>query len=173
MHTPVSQFPLSALFTEARTHKVWEPRDVSDELLAQVFNLAKWGPTSLNCTPARFVFVKSQEAKAKLIPALLGSNVAQVESAPVTVIVAHDEKFYEHLPTLFPAFDARPMFASNPALSNETALRNGSLQGAYFIIAARALGLDAGPMSGFDNASVDKTFFAGTSWRSNFLCNVG
>ena len=173
MHTPVSQVPLSALFTEARTHKVWEPRDVSDELLAQVFDLGKWGPTSLNCTPARFVFVKSKEAKAKLIPALLGSNVAQVESAPVTVIVAHDEKFYDHLPTLFPALDARPMFGSNPALSNETALRNGSLQGAYFIIAARAVGLDAGPMSGFDNAMVDKTFFAGTSWKSNFLCNVG
>lgn len=173
MHVSTPQESLATLFTEARTHKFWEPREVSDELLAQVFDLAKWGPTSLNCTPARFVFVKSKEAKAKLVPALLGSNVAQVESAPVTVIVAHDEKFYDQLPTLFPAFDARPMFVSNPVLSNETALRNGSLQGAYFIIAARALGLDAGPMSGFDNTLVDKTFLAGTSWKSNFLCNIG
>jgi len=172
MHV-IAQESLATLFTEARTHKVWEPREVSDELLAQVFDLAKWGPTSLNCAPARFVFVKSKKAKAKLTPALLGSNVAQVESAPVTVIVAHDEKFHEHLPTLFPAFDARPMFVSNPALSHETALRNGSLQGAYLIIAARALGLDAGPMSGFDNSMVDMTFLAGTSWKSNFLCNIG
>src|ERR1700747_216239 len=156
MHTPVSQGPISVLCPEARTHKVWDPRDVSDELLAQVFNLAKWGPTSLNCTPARFVFVKSQEAKAKLIPALLGSNVAQVESAPVTVIVAHDEKFYEHLPTLFPAFDARPMFAGNDALIHHSALRDSSLQGAYFMLAARALGFDTGPMAGFNNAKVDE-----------------
>jgi 3-hydroxypropanoate dehydrogenase len=173
MHAPIPQVSLPTLFTEARTHKAWEPREVSDELLAQMFDLAKWGPTSLNSLPARFVFVKSKEAKAKLIPALLGSNVPQVESAPVTAIVAYDEKFYDHLPTLFPAFDARSMFVSNPALSNETAFRNGSLQGAYFIIAARALGLEVGPMSGFDNALVDKTFFAGTSWKSNFLCNVG
>jgi 3-hydroxypropanoate dehydrogenase len=173
MHAPITQVSLSALFTEARTHKVWEPREVSDELLAQVFDLAKWGPTSANSIPARFVFVKSKEAKAKLMPALAGSNVSQVESAPVTVIVAYDEKFYDHLPTLFPAMDARSMFVSNPALSDQTAFRSGSLQGAYFIIAARALGLDVGPMSGFDNALVDKAFFTGTSWKSNFLCNVG
>jgi 3-hydroxypropanoate dehydrogenase len=138
-----------------------------------VFDLAKWAPTSVNSLPARFLFVKSQAAKAKLIPALAESNVPQVAQAPVTVIVAYDERFFDELPTLFPAFDAKSMFASNPALSEQTAFRNGSLQGAYFMLAARALGLDVGPMSGFDNAKVDEAFFKGTSWKSNFLCNVG
>ena len=173
MHAPVAKVSLAELFTDARTHHAWQQRDVSDELLTQVFDLAKWAPTSVNSLPARFLFVKSQAAKAKLIPALAESNVPQVAQAPVTVIVAYDERFFDELPTLFPAFDAKSMFASNPALSEQTAFRNGSLQGAYFMLAARALGLDVGPMSGFDNAKVDEAFFKGTSWKSNFLCNVG
>jgi 3-hydroxypropanoate dehydrogenase len=173
MHAPVAKVSLAELFTDARTHHVWQRKDVSDELLMQMFDLAKWAPTSVNSLPARFLFVKSQAAKAKLIPALAESNVPQVAQAPVTVIVAYDERFFDELPTLFPAFDAKSMFASNPALSEQTAFRNGSLQGAYFMLAARALGLDVGPMSGFDNAKVDEAFFKGTSWKSNFLCNVG
>jgi 3-hydroxypropanoate dehydrogenase len=164
---------VAQLFTEARTHHAWLDKPVGEPLLRRLYDLAKWGPTSANSVPARFVFVQSPAAKEKLIPTLLGSNVAQVKAAPVTVIAAYDRNFYEHLPFLFPAFDAKSMFASNPALSQETALRNGSLQGAYLILAARALGLDAGPMSGFDNAKVDEAFFAGTAWRSNFLCNIG
>jgi 3-hydroxypropanoate dehydrogenase len=173
MHAPVAKVSLAELFTDARTHHVWQRKDVSDELLMQMFDLAKWAPTSVNSLPARFLFVKSQAAKAKLFPALAESNVPQVAQAPVTVIVAYDERFFDELPTLFPAFDAKSMFASNPALSEQTAFRNGSLQGAYFMLAARALGLDVGPMSGFDNAKVDEAFFKGTSWKSNFLCNVG
>ena len=173
MHAPVAKVSLAELFTDARTHHAWQRKDVSDELLMQMFDLAKWAPTSVNSLPARFLFVKSQAAKAKLIPALAESNVPQVAQAPVTVIVAYDERFFDELPTLFPAFDAKSMFASNPALSEQTAFRNGSLQGAYFMLAARALGLDVGPMSGFDNAKVDEAFFKGTSWKSNFLCNVG
>jgi 3-hydroxypropanoate dehydrogenase len=164
---------IQQLFTDARTHHAWLDEPVGDDLLHAIYEVAKWGPTSANCTPARLVFVKSQEAKAKLIPTLLGSNVDQVKAAPVTVIVAFDEKFYDQLPRLFPFMDLKPMFASDKALSEVTTMRNGSLQGAYFILAARALGLDAGPMSGFDNAKVDEAFFKGTSWKSNFICNIG
>jgi 3-hydroxypropanoate dehydrogenase len=121
----------------------------------------------------RILFVKTQAAKEKLYPALQGSNADQVRTAPVTAVIAYDEKFYDELPTLFPAFDAKSLFQGNPQLSEQTAFRNSSLQGAYFMIAARALGLDVGPMSGFDNALVDETFFKGTTWKSNFLCNVG
>jgi 3-hydroxypropanoate dehydrogenase len=174
MHASIAKVvPLADLFTEARTHHAWQQIDVSDELLKRVFDLARWAPTSLNSLPARFLFVRSKAAKEKLIPALSASNVPQVVAAPVTVVVAYDEKFYEKLPTLFPAFDARPLFVANPALSQETAFRNSSLQGAYWMLAARALGLDIGPMSGFDNAKVDQTFFHGTSWKTNFLCNIG
>lgn len=173
MHAPIAKVSLAELFTDARTHHAWQQRDVSDELLHQVFELAKWAPTSLNSLPARFLFVKSETAKAKLIPALSASNVPQVVAATVTVVIAYDEKFYDQLPRLFPSFDARPLFAANAALSQETAFRNGSLQGAYLMMAARALGLDVGPMSGFDNAMVDDAFFKETSWKSNFLCNIG
>jgi 3-hydroxypropanoate dehydrogenase len=173
MHGSIAKVSIAELFTEARTHHAWEQRDVSDELLNELFDLAKWGPTSLNSLPARFLFVKSKAAKAKLAPALAESNVSQVVAAPVTVVVAYDEKFYDELPTLFPAFDAKQLFVANPTLSQETAFRNGSLQGAYLMLAARALGLDIGPMSGFDNAKVDEAFFKGTSWKSNFLCNIG
>jgi len=173
MTDAIAKESIQQLFTEARTHHGWLDKPVGDDLLHAIYEMAKWGPTSANCTPARLVFVKSQEAKAKLIPTLMGSNVAQVKAAPVTVIVAFDEKFYDHLPVLFPFMDLKPMYASDKALSEVTAMRNGSLQGAYFILAARALGLDAGPMSGFDNAKLDEAFFKGTSWKSNFICNIG
>jgi 3-hydroxypropanoate dehydrogenase len=173
MNTPIAKDAIRQLFTDARTHHAWQDKEVSDELLRDVYDLAKWGPTSANSLPMRVVFVKSKGAKEKLIPALMGSNVEQVRAAPVTVIISHDQKFFERLNVLFPAFDMRPLFASNPALSEQTAFRNSSLQGAYFILAARALGLDAGPMSGFDNAKVDQAFFANSSWKSNFICNIG
>src|SRR5580700_3651387 len=173
MKTPISITAIQQLFTDARTHHAWQDRDVADGLLHQIYDLAKWGPTSANASPLRIVFVKSKSAKEKLLPALMGGNVEQVRAAPVTAIIAYDQKFYDELPTLFPAFDARSMFVSNPSLSEQTAFRNSSLQGAYFILAARVLGLDAGPMSGFDNAKLDQVFFEGSSWKSNFLCNIG
>ena len=173
MNTAISIMSIQQLFTAARTHHAWQDRDIADGLLHEIYDLAKWGPTSANSLPMRIVFVKSNSAKEKLMPALSGSNVEQVRAAPVTAIVAYDQKFYDQLPTLFPAFDARSLFASNPSLSEQTAFRNGSLQGAYLILAARALGLDAGPMSGFDNAKVDQAFFENSSWKSNFLCNIG
>ena len=173
MSMPISIMSIQQLFTDARTHHAWQDRPVADGLLHELYDLTKWGPTSANSSPMRIVFVKSKSAKEKLMPALTGSNVEQVRAAPVTAIVAYDQKFYDQLPTLFPAFDARSLFASNPSLSEQTAFRNSSLQGAYFILAARALGLDAGPMSGFDNARVDQAFFENSSWKSNFLCNIG
>jgi 3-hydroxypropanoate dehydrogenase len=173
MNTAISNESIRQLFTEARTHHAWQDKPVDDRLLHDIYELTKWGPTSANCLPMRIVFVKSHSAKEKLMPALAGSNGEQVRAAPVTAIVAYDQKFYDHLPALFPAFDARSLFASNPALSEQTAFRNSSLQGAYFILAARALGLDTGPMSGFDNAKVDQAFFENSSWKSNFLCNIG
>ena len=173
MTTAISILSIQQLFTDARTHHAWQDRDVADGLLHEIYDLAKWGPTSANSLPMRIVFVKSNSAKEKLMPALAGSNVEQVRAAPVTAIVAYDQKFYDQLPTLFPAFDARSLFASNSSLGEQTAFRNSSLQGAYFILAARALGLDTGPMSGFDNAKVDQAFFENSSWKSNFLCNIG
>ncbi|MEO1015410.1 MAG: malonic semialdehyde reductase [Pseudomonadota bacterium] len=164
---------LDIIFREARTRNGWEDRPVSETLMQAVYDLMKWGPTSANCSPARFVFVVSSEAKEKLKPHLLGSNVDKTMAAPACVIIANDMAFYEKLPELFPHTDAKAWFAGNDALIEETAMRNGSLQGAYFMIAARALGLDCGPMSGFDKEGVDKTFFAGTTYRSNFLCNIG
>jgi len=173
MNTVISITSIQQLFTAARTHHAWQDRDIADGLLHEIYDLAKWGPTSANSLPMRIVFIKSNSAKEKLMPALAGSNVEQVRAAPVTAIVAYDQKFYDQLPTLFPAFDARSLFASNSSLSEQTAFRNSSLQGAYLILAARALGLDAGPMSGFDNAKVDQAFFENSSWKSNFLCNIG
>ena len=173
MNTPISIMAIQQLFTDARTHHAWQDREVADGLLHEIYDLAKWGPTSANSLPMRIVFAKSNSAKEKLMPALAGSNVEQVRAAPVTAIVAYDQKFYDQLPTLFPAFDARSLFASDRSLSEQTAFRNSSLQGAYFILAARALGLDTGPMSGFDNAKVDQAFFENSSWKSNFLCNIG
>jgi 3-hydroxypropanoate dehydrogenase len=164
---------LEQIFTNARTHSAWLPEPVSDELLRQIYDLMKYGPTSANCCPARIVFIRSKEAKEKLLPCMAPGNVEKTRSAPVTAVIAMDMEFYEKLPTLFPFADARSWFAGNQALIESTAFRNGSLQGAYFIIAARSLGLDCGPMSGFDNAKVDAAFFQGTSWKSNFVCNLG
>lgn len=164
---------LKQILTEARTHTAWLPDPVSDELLVQIYDLMKWGPTSANSSPARIVFVKSKEGKEKLLPCLAPGNVEKAKAAPVTAIIAYDLEFYEKLPKLFPFADARSWFAGNKELIESTAFRNSSLQGAYFMIAARSLGLDCGPMSGFDNAKVDAAFFKGTSRKSNFICNLG
>jgi 3-hydroxypropanoate dehydrogenase len=161
------------LFTGAHTHSVWLPKPVEDDTLRALYDLMKWGPTSANTSPARIIFVKSKEAKEKLRPALAPGNLDKTMAAPVTAIVAMDMTFYEHLPKLFPHADAKSWFVGNAALVQETAFRNSSLQGGYLILAARAEGLDCGPMSGFNNAKVDETFFKGTSWKSNFLCNLG
>jgi 3-hydroxypropanoate dehydrogenase len=165
---------LDLIFRAARTHRAWDDRPVDEATLRELHELMKWGPTTGNSCPARFVFVKSAEAKARLRPALDAGNVVQTMAAPATVIVAYDLAFYEMMPKLAPHTNARSWFADEPADSlRTTALRNGSLQGAYLIIAARALGLHCGPMSGFDNAKMDAEFFAGTTVRSNFLCNLG
>ncbi|MDJ0946221.1 MAG: malonic semialdehyde reductase [Kiloniellales bacterium] len=164
---------LDLLFREARTQNGWADGDVSDVLLQAVFDLAKMGPTSANCSPLRIVYVRTEAAKEKLRPALIEGNVEKTMAAPVTAILGHDLEFYEHLPKLFPHTDARSWFLGNDELIEATAFRNGSLQGAYFILAARALGLDCGPMSGFDNAMVDQAFFPDGKVRSNFLCNLG
>ena len=165
---------LDLIFRCARTHNVWLDQPVEDALLQQVYDLAKMGPTSANMCPMRIVFVKSREAKEKLKPALDAGNVDKTMKAPVTAIIGMDIRFYEKLPKLFPHADAKSWFKDLPENALEyIALRNGSLQGAYFMLAARALGLDCGPMSGFDNAKVDEAFFAGTTIKSNFLCNLG
>lgn len=169
----LSDQALDQLFRTARTHNDWQPKPVDDALLAQLIELTLLGPTSANSSPARFVFVKSPEAKEKLRPALSPGNLDKTMAAPVTAIVGMDMAFYEHLPKLFPHADARSWFAGNDKAIADTALRNSSLQGGYLILAARALGLDAGPMSGFDAAKVDDAFFAGTAVKSNFLVNLG
>ncbi|MEE9317742.1 MAG: malonic semialdehyde reductase [Rhodospirillales bacterium] len=169
----LNQDALDRLFVEARTHNGWLDEPVPEDLLKDVWDLAKMGPTSANCSPARIVFVVSSEAKERLKPYLIEGNVDKTMAAPVTAIIGHDMKFYDRLPELFPHADARAWFVGNDDLIGETAFRNGTLQGAYFMLAARALGLDCGPMSGFDNAAVDQAFFAGTDVKSNFLCNLG
>ncbi|HEV2278132.1 MAG TPA: malonic semialdehyde reductase [Acidobacteriaceae bacterium] len=171
--TPVSNAALDQIFREARTLTVWLPKPVPHELLRQAVELALLAPTSANGSPARFVFVTSPEAKARLKPALAPGNVDKTMAAPATAIIAWDTEFYEHLPRLFPQADMKQYFVGNAKLTEETAFRNGSLQGAYFILAARALGLDCGPMSGFDPAKVNAEFFADGKWKANFLCNVG
>jgi 3-hydroxypropanoate dehydrogenase len=164
---------LNALFLEARTHTAWQPRPVVEGLLREAYELARMGPTSANGSPARFVFLTSEAAKERLVPALMPGNVDKTRSAPVTVIIAQDMEFYEQLPKLSPAFDAKSWFVGNPGLVADTAARNSSLQGAYFILAARAVGLDCGPMSGFDPDKVNAEFFPDGKWRANFLCNLG
>lgn len=171
--TALNEQALNQLFTDARTHNGFLDKDIPDALLKQLYDLTKWGPTAFNMSSARFVFVKSGEAKQKLKQALMPGNVDKTMQAPVTVIVGTDTKFFEHLPQLFPAFDAKPLYEGNPAFAAEAGFRNGTLQGAYLIMAARALGLDCGPMSGFDNAKVDELFFPGGLVRSNFLINLG
>lgn len=173
MTNPINDEALDTIFRDARTHNKWQAKPVSPALLQAVYDLMRWGPTSANCSPARIVFVTSKEGKERLMPLLMEGNREKSMQAPVTAIIGHDLKFYDLLPKLFPHTDARPWFAGNAALAETTAFRNGSLQGAYFMVAARALGLDCGPMSGFDNAGVDREFFAGTDVKSNFLCNVG
>lgn len=164
---------LDQLFREARTHNDWLEKPVGTDLLKAVWGLARMGPTSANCSPARIVFVVSDAAKEKLKPCLAEGNVAQTMSAPATAIIGHDMKFYDRLPELYPHADARAWFVGDDEKIFATAFRNGTLQGAYFLIAARALGLDCGPMSGFDEAAVDAAFFTGTDVKSNFLCNLG
>lgn len=164
---------LDRLFRTARTQNRFLDRPVSGSVLEELYALTKFGPTSANCSPARFVFLQSEAAKQRLLPAVLRGNQDKIMTAPVTVIVAYDLEFYEQLPLLFPHTDARSWFAGNEALIEATAFRNGSLQGAYLIMAARALGLDCGPMSGFDNTAVDAEFFAESRYRSNFLVNLG
>lgn len=164
---------LDRIFRNARTHYAWQKRGLSVDLLREVWDLAKLGPTSANCSPARIVFVMSPEAKERLRPCLIPGNVDKTMAAPATAIIGHDLTFYERLPELFPHTDAKSWFVGNERLIETTAMRNGTLQGAYLMLAARALGLDCGPMSGFDNAMVDAEFFAGTPVRSNFLCNLG
>ncbi|HXI85965.1 MAG TPA: malonic semialdehyde reductase [Parvularculaceae bacterium] len=164
---------LDIIFRNARTRNGFEARPVSRTLMQAVYDLMKWGPTSANCSPARFIFVTSEEGKKRLEPHLSEGNRAKTMKAPCCVIIAYDMEYYENLPRLFPHTDAKSWFVGNDALIKTTAFRNGSLQGAYFLIAARALGLDCGPMSGFNNAGVDEEFFKGTNWKSNFLCNIG
>lgn len=186
MNKRLSEDGMDLIFREARTHNAWLNQPVSDETLRELYDLMKWGPTSANCSPARILFLRTPEAKQRLLPALAPGNVEKTMAAPVTAIIAYDVKFYELLPKLFPHADARSWFADTPELALTTARRNTSLQGAYFIIAARSLGLDCGPMSGFDNAKVDHEFFPAdpkenafqleyfpdSHVKSNFLCNL-
>ena len=169
----LSDDSLNQLFRKGRTYDTWLPKPVDDALLKHLIDLVVLGPTSANSSPGRFLFVTTPEAKEKLRPALSAGNVDKTMAAPVTVIVGMDMAFYEYLPKLFPHTDARSWFAGNEAAIHATAFRNSTLQGAYLIVAARALGLDTGPMSGFDAIKVDETFFAGTTVRSNFLINLG
>jgi 3-hydroxypropanoate dehydrogenase len=186
MITQLNEPALNQLFGNARTHSAWLDKPVSDEVLRQLYDLMKWGPTSANASPARIVFLRSPEAKRRLLPALSAGNVEKTMQAPVTAIIAYDTRFYEQLPRLFPHTDARSWFADNVELADSTAKRNSSLQGGYLIIAARALGLDCGPMSGFDQAKIDQEFFpageesaagseplASGHIKTNFLCNLG
>ena len=165
---------LNQLFREARTYSGWSDRPVPDALLHTLYDLAKWGPTSMNCQPMRLVFVNSVTSREKLVSALAGGNIDKVKNAPVTAIIAHDMRFYDNLDSQFPhAENAANMFMDNDALIQSTAFRNGSLQGAYLLMAARALGLDTGPMSGFDNAKVDELFFPEENIKSNFIMTLG
>ncbi|ELY2907821.1 malonic semialdehyde reductase [Cronobacter dublinensis] len=173
MSEALSASALATLFTDARTHSAWLDAPVSDEQLRDIYDMVRLGPTSANCSPGRLLFVRTPDAKARLLPALSSGNVEKTLRAPVTAIVAWDHEFYEALPQLFPYADARAWFTSSPAVAEETAFRNSSLQAGYLIIACRALGLDTGPMSGFDRAAVDAEFFSGTTWKSNLLINIG
>ena len=164
---------LDLLFREARTHNGWTTQPVADALLRQAWDLARMGPTSANCQPVRIVFVRSPAAKLRLKPALAAGNVDKTMAAPVTAIIADDGAFYDKLPKLFPHADARSWFVNNPGLAAATAHRNGTLQGAYFLLALRAVGLDCGPMSGFDPAKVDAEFFPEGVVKANFLINIG
>ena len=170
----ISDEALDRLFRAARSYNRWQSRGVSAVQLQALYDLVRWGPTSANCSPARFVFVTSDDAKARLADCVSSGNRVKVETAPVTAIIGSDQAFYDKIPQLFPHNPgAREWFAGDPQVAADTAFRNSSLQGAYLMMAARALGLDCGPMSGFDNAAVDAAFFSGTRIRSNFICAIG
>jgi len=188
MSSTLNEEGRNLLFREARTHNAWLDKPVGDDTLRELYELMKWGPTSVNCCPARILFLRTPEAKARLLPALAPGNVEKTRSAPVTAIIGYDGRFYDLLPKLFPHADARAWFVDTPELAEVTARRNSSLQGAYFIMAARAVGLDCGPMSGFDQTKVDHEFFPASGRtdsefsqeyfpdshvKTNFLCNLG
>lgn len=164
---------LDALFVQARTHNAWLDKAVTDAQLHQIYALMRWGPTSANCTPARIVFVKTVAAKEKLLPCMAPGNLEQTRTAPVTAIIGMDMAFHEKLPMLFPHADAKSWFVGKQPLIDATAFRNASLQGGYFIMATRAIGLDCGPMSGFDADKINQAFFSGTTVKTNFVCNLG
>ena len=164
---------LDLLFREARTYTAWLPRPIADDQLHAIYDLFKWGPTSANCCPARILFLKSEEAKARLLPTLAANNIDKSKTAPVVAVIAYDLEFYDKLPELYPAVDARAWFAGKPDVIESTAFRNSALQGAYFMLAARAQGLDCGPMSGFDADKLNAEFFPDGKWRVNFICNLG
>jgi 3-hydroxypropanoate dehydrogenase len=171
--TELSPAALDQLFREARTHNAWQDRPVTDEQLHALYDVLKFGPTSANSSPARFIFVRTPEGKAKLKGSLSPGNIEKTMTAPVTVIVAHDPKFYDLLPKLLPHADAKNWFSGNYSLAEQTAFRNGTLQGGYLILAARALGLDTGPMSGFDSGKVEEAFMTDNGWKANLLINIG
>ncbi|PMR72909.1 malonic semialdehyde reductase [Halomonas endophytica] len=175
MSNILSKAALNQLFHEARTYSCWRNMPVDDAVLREIYELVKLAPTSVNSSPLRILFLRTQEAKGRLMPALNEGNRCKVEGSPVTAILAYDRRFHDHLPVLYPHVDAKTWFVGNEPYREETAFRNSSLQGGYFILAARALGLDVGPLSGFDNDLVDSLFFSETypSYRSNFLCNIG
>jgi len=173
MTTPIDARALDILFRDARTHNGWQDKPVPESLLRELFDLAKMAPTSANCSPMRVVFVSTPEGKARLKPALSPGNLDKTMAAPVTAIIAQDTLFYEHLPTLFPHADAKSWFVGNDALIQGTMVRNATLQGGYLILAARAIGLDCGPMSGFDHAKLNAEFFPDGRFQANFLCNLG
>ncbi|MAH73209.1 MAG: malonic semialdehyde reductase [Cellvibrionales bacterium TMED49] len=170
---PLNDDHLDLLFREARTQYAWQDKEVSESMLREIYDLTKMGSTSLNSCPARFVFLRDTSSKQRLKMALTGNNIEKIMSAPVVVIIAHDTHFFESLDFLAPYADLKPMFVGNPAAAEVTAFRNGTLQGAYLMMAAKALGLDCGPMSGFDNSLIDQEFFADSDIRSNFLCCLG
>ena len=170
---PLDAGALDTLFRAARTHYKWTDEPIPDTTLRELYELLRFGPTSANSSPGRFLFLRTRASKERLVPALSRGNVRKVITSPVTVVVAYDPRFYDHLPRLFPGADARAWFSGNEALAEETAFRNSTLQGAYLIVAARALGLDCGPMSGFDRDKVDELFLAEHGWKSNFLINIG
>ncbi|MDH5785185.1 MAG: malonic semialdehyde reductase [Chromatiales bacterium] len=173
MRDPLSDTAVTQLFTEARSYNRWLESEVSDELLKRLYELMKWGPTAANSCPARIIFVKSEEAKQRLIPCLAEGNVEKAMSAPVVAIIGMDMEFYEQLPKLFPHTDARSWFVGKPEKIAENAIRNSSLQGGYFVIAARSLGLDCGPMSGFDYPALEAEFFPDGKIKANFICGIG
>lgn len=169
----VSAAVLDQLFLKARTRNAWAQKPISDELVRELYEVSKWGPTAANTTPARFVFLRTKAAKERLKPHLIGANVDKTMVAPCCVIVAYDSRFFDLMGKLFPSRDMRTAFVGNAPLIEETARRNSTLQGAYMMLAARSLGLDCGPMSGFNPASLDAEFFPDGRWKSNFLFNVG